>query len=201
MPEERLEAGPFGTWLDEMRSALADEVDADVPCGHCTACCESSQFVHVGPDERDALAHIPPDFLFPAPLRPAGHMLMGYDDDGRCPMLSDSGCTIYEHRPRTCRTFDCRVFAAAGVEPDADKPKIVERVRRWEFDTSSEADRRLAASVRSAATFAVEQGRVLPSGGLASPNAQALFAVEMHDRFVDGVPVELEDRTPGHRRD
>ena len=32
------------------------------------------------------------------------------------------GCSIYDHRPRTCRTFDCRVFAAAGVAVDADKP-------------------------------------------------------------------------------
>ena len=201
MAEQRLSAGPFETWLDGMRSALAGEVDADVPCGGCTACCESSQFVHVGPDEHDALAHIPTDVLFPAPRRPAGHLLMGYDEHGRCPMLSDDGCGIYEHRPRACRTFDCRVFAATGVEPDADKPKIAERAGRWEFDTNSDDDRQLAASVRSAAAFAVEHGRTLPVGGPTTPNARALFAIEMHDRFVDGVPVGLDHRTARHRDD
>ena len=35
---------------------------------------------------------------------------------GHCPMLVDGRCSIYEHRPRTCRTYDCRVFPAAGLE-------------------------------------------------------------------------------------
>lgn len=194
MTEERLSAGSFGVWLDGMRRALAGDADSDVPCGVCAACCASSQFVHVGPDEHEALAHIPADVLFPAPMRPAGHLLMGYDENGRCPMLNDDGCSIYEHRPRTCRAFDCRVFAATGVDPDADKPKIVERVRRWEFDTSSDRDRQLAESVRSAAAFATGRGATLPGDGPTTPAARAIFAVEMHDRFVDGVPVDLGTR-------
>ena len=40
-------------------------VESDVPCNGCTACCRSSQFVHVGPDEADTLAHIPAELLFP----------------------------------------------------------------------------------------------------------------------------------------
>ena len=35
-------------------------------------------------------------------------------------MLIDNQCSIYEHRPRTCRTYDCRVFAAAGLD-DTDE--------------------------------------------------------------------------------
>ena len=33
----------------------------------CTACCTSSQFVHIEPDETDTLAHIPAALRFPAP--------------------------------------------------------------------------------------------------------------------------------------
>ena len=96
-----------------------------MPCNGCTACCTSSQFVHIGPDETDTLAHIPAELLFPAPLRPRGHVLMGYDERGHCPMLIDNRCSIYEHRPQTCRTYDCRVFPAAGVElEDEDKVLI-----------------------------------------------------------------------------
>src|SRR5262245_47949648 len=99
-----------------MDSALRGERSSDVPCGGCTACCSSSQFVLIEPDEAETLAHVPGPLLFPAPGRPDGHVLLGYDDRGRCPMLGDDGCTIYAHRPRACRTYDCRVLAAAGVD-------------------------------------------------------------------------------------
>ena len=53
-----LDAGAFGAWLDGMAGALAGGRESDVPCGGCTGCCTSSQFVHVGPDEVDTLARI-----------------------------------------------------------------------------------------------------------------------------------------------
>src|SRR4051794_37734314 len=116
--DEPLAAGRFSPWLTGMRGALRGEGGSDVPCGGCTACCRSSQFVHIGPDEVETLAHIPTELLFPAPRLPRGHLLLGYDERGHCPMLVDDKCSIYEHRPRTCRTYDCRVFPAAGVEID-----------------------------------------------------------------------------------
>ena len=76
--------------------------------------------------------------LFPAPGFPPGHVVMGYDDRGHCPMFKDNKCSIYEHRPRTCRTYDCRVFAATDVVPDA--PEIAARVRRWRFDHQTPED-------------------------------------------------------------
>src|SRR6187399_1589388 len=112
-----VDAGGFASWIDSLRLALRGEADADVPCGSCTACCTSAQFVHIGPDETDALAHIAPELLVAAPGRPRGHVVLGYDERGHCPMLVDGACSIYEHRPRTCRTYDCRVFPAAGLEP------------------------------------------------------------------------------------
>lgn len=39
-----LPAGRFSSWLDQ--------IGVDVPCGTCTACCASSQFVH-----RQSAAH------------------------------------------------------------------------------------------------------------------------------------------------
>src|SRR6266513_948514 len=101
MGEEReLPAGAFSAWLGDMQAALRGERDADVPCGGCSACCTSSQFVHIGPDETDA------------------------------------------HRPRTCRTYDCRVLPAAGIgiDPD-DEGLIARRARRFTFDFPEEADR------------------------------------------------------------
>jgi len=145
-----LPAGAFVAWLGTMQRALRGEVDTDVPCDGCTACCRSSQFVHIGPEEVDTLAHIPRELLFPAPRLPQGHVVLGYDEKGCCPMLGEAGCSIYEHRPRACRTYDCRVFAAAGVEPD-DKPLVTERVRRWRFAYPSARDRDAQDAVREIA--------------------------------------------------
>jgi Fe-S-cluster containining protein len=142
-----LPAGAFVAWLEDTQRALRGESDADVPCAGCTACCRSSQFVHIGPYETDTLAHVPPELLFPAPRMPKGNVVLGYDEHGCCPMLGDDGCSIYEHRPRACRTYDCRVFAAAGIEPD-DKPLVAARVRRWRFEYASDTDRDAHAAVR-----------------------------------------------------
>jgi Fe-S-cluster containining protein len=137
-----LDAGPFSSWLEELQTALSEGHDVDVPCDGCTACCTSSQFIHVTPDETETLARIPKALLAPAPGLPRGHVVMGYDERGHCPMLVDGVCSIYEHRPRTCRTYDCRVFAATGIDVEADgKPLISERSRRWRFDFESDADR------------------------------------------------------------
>src|SRR5664280_1492290 len=108
-----LDAGDFSPWLASINGALRGEHGSDVPCGDCTACCTSSQFIHIEPDELDTLAQVPSELLFPAPRLPDGHVLMGYDERGHCPMLVDDRCSIYEHRPRTFRVYDCRVFAAS----------------------------------------------------------------------------------------
>jgi len=144
-----LDAGDFTIWLNGMQEALRGERASDVPCNGCTACCTSSQFVLVEPDETDTLAHIPAALLFPAPRRPPGHVLLGYDERGHCPMLIDGRCSIYEHRPRACRTYDCRVFPAAGIE--ADQPAVARRARRWRFTYAGPADHDRHDAVRAIA--------------------------------------------------
>lgn len=189
-----LDAGPFAAWLDAAGAAIRGEADADVPCGSCTACCSSSQFVLVEPDEHDALAHIPRELLFPAPHRPRGHVLMGYDEYGRCPMLTERGCSIYEHRPRTCRTYDCRVFPAAGVEPD-DKPLVAERAARWRFTHPGPEDEVRHAAVRAAAAYVRARRDELPEDVRPpSPTALAVAAVDAHRAFLgrDGDPTPDE---------
>ena len=152
-PTERpLSAGPFAEWVTSMRAALRGEHDAVVPCGDCSACCTASQFVHVGPDEHEALKHIPNPLLFPAPGLPPGHMVLGYDERGHCPMLVDDRCSIYDHRPQACRTYDCRVLAATGlVLGESDKRAIAERVARWRFSYPTAADVRAQAEARTRA--------------------------------------------------
>jgi uncharacterized protein len=132
MDDTDLDAGEFTVWLAAMLAALRGGAASDVPCGSCSACCTSFQFVHIEPDETNTLARIPRSLLFAAPGLP-GVTVLGHDERGHCPMFVNNVCSIYEDRPRACRTYDCRVFAAAGIEADADKPLIVERARRWRF--------------------------------------------------------------------
>jgi Fe-S-cluster containining protein len=188
-----LAAGDFSAWMVAMEQALCGQGTSDVPCGECTACCTSSQFVHIGPDETDALAHIPVELLFPAPGLPRGHVLLGYDDRGHCPMLIDGRCSIYEHRPRTCRTYDCRVFPAAGISADDDKVFIVRQSRRWDFSFPAAADRVAHEAVRAAATFLDTHREELPVASRPANATQlAVLALEVHRVFL------TRDERTGH---
>ena len=185
-----LPAGGFSAWLRGMEAALRGDAPSDVACRTCTACCTSSQFIHVGPDEADALAHIPRALLFPAPGAPNGHMLMGYDANGHCPMFRDNACSIYAHRPQTCRTYDCRIFAATGVEvPDEDMPLIAAQARRWRFEELSDDDRAAHAAVQRAAA-ALRENPTDVTGGVVPANATqlAVLAIRHRDRFREDAP-------------
>jgi uncharacterized protein len=187
MDDDSLPAGDFSSWMVEIQGALRGERGSDVPCGTCTACCTSSQFVHVGPEETDTLAHIPSELLFPAPGAPRGHVLLGYDERGHCPMLIDNECSIYEHRPRACRTYDCRVFPAAGLVPEgAEKARIARQVRRWRFGYPDPTDREQHAAVRAAASSLREHPELFRDGIAPTNTTQlAVRAIEVHDAFLE----------------
>jgi hypothetical protein len=208
-----LDAGEFSSWLEQMRNALAGRGVSDVPCNGCTACCTSSQFVDIEPDEADTLAQIPPELLFPAPGRPHGHVLLGYDERGHCPMLAESGCSIYEHRPRACRVYDCRVFSATGVELDEPaKAGIAGRSRRWRFGFPSPDGGARAEGLRAAARYLDAHHADLPGDGRPlAATRRAVLAVELADLFTGrdpdtGSPIVVEPTPPeiaaafAHRR-
>ena len=179
-------AGDFASWVTGMEDAIAGRRASDVPCDGCTACCTASQFIHIGPEETDTLAHIPAQLLFPAPRLPSGHVLLGYDEQGHCPMLVNNRCSIYEHRPRTCRTYDCRVFAAAGVTID-DKQKVLinQRVRQWQFSFAAADDHHRYAAVQAAATFLRQRAGELPNGTAPVTSTQlAVLALRIHTVFL-----------------
>jgi hypothetical protein len=183
--DRKLVAGDFSAWADAMRLAIREQRDSDVPCNGCTACCRSSQFVHIAPDETETLAHIPTELLFPAPGRPRGHVVLGYDERGHCPMLIDDQCSIYEHRPNACRTYDCRVFAAAGIDAGAEKPEITHRVRRWVFSFPAPDDRTERDAVLAAAAFLGDRPDMMRDAGIPENETQlAVAAFDVHEVFL-----------------
>ena len=184
---ETIPAGDFSAWLRDMRKALETGCGSDVSCGDCDACCSSSLFIHVGKDEKNALRHIPKELLFKAPGLPEGTKLMGYDARGRCPMLTDKGCAIYAHRPVTCRTFDCRVFAATGIPfDDANGTRIAEHASRWRFSYPDDTDRAEHAALKKAAEFLRANAGLFPEGFIPRNDAQlAVLAVRVYKLFMN----------------
>jgi len=182
-----LPAGNFSAWLSCAEASLqSSDKGADVPCGTCKGCCRSSMFVHIEPDEAETLDRIPRLLLFPAPGRPRSHVLMGYNDQGHCPMLLHGKCSIYEFRPRACRKYDCRFFAAADTAVDAQsQPEIARRVGRWVFDYEDEAGREAHMMVKETAAFLKKNGDLFMKGTLpVHPVQLAALAVRIHGVFA-----------------
>jgi hypothetical protein len=187
-------AGPFAAWLATFRAALRGDGGIDVPCGDCTGCCTSGYSIQLRPADTRALAAVPVQWLVESPAFAPGQKTLAPHPDGRCRMLDANRCTIYAQRPQTCLDYDCRVFAAAGLEAGgADKAVINRRVRDWRFDYPSDADRRAHDAVRAAAAFIRRVGD--GSAGIRVPTAPmgvAVLAIKVADAFLDP---ELASRT------
>lgn len=197
-PTEIVDAGPFAAWLEAMRDVLRGRRDADVPCGSCVGCCASSYPIPLRAEDRVARDEVPEQWLI-GPARPGERWLMGFREDGSCPFLEQRQCSIYAHRPQTCRDYDCRIYAAAGLLPDGGRPVIRQRVLAWRFSLDSPADRRGADAVRRAAQFIQRHADLFPEGARAhAATAAAVMAVKAWELFDeprdDEPPAQLAGR-------
>jgi len=189
-PAQHCDAGGFGQWLAEMRAVLRGERDAEVPCGDCRGCCISSYPIPLRPGDELARAQVPEQWLI-GPAAPGERWLMGFREDGSCPFLAEGACSIYAGRPQTCRDYDCRIYAAAGLLPDGDRPAIAARVRAWQFTYATDGERREAEALRQAAQFIQAHRDLFPPAMRAgSATAVAVLSVKIHGLFVSGVPAQ-----------
>lgn len=157
---------------------------AEVPCEGCVGCCVSSYPIPLRPADQVAIERVPEGYL----TLPVGEgtARMGFREDGSCPLLVCGRCSVYADRPQTCRDYDCRLYSAAGLVPDGDRPVIEERVREWRFEYQDEAARQLADALRRAASFIREHAaRFPPSLRAHSATAAAVLAVKVHALFAD----------------
>lgn len=180
-------AGEFGRWLSEARATLQGAQGADVPCGECVGCCVSSYYIPIRRQDAGALARIPLESLVRTPGATGGSAIMGYRRDGTCHMLSSNKCSIYANRPQTCRDYDCRIFAAAGIEAGgADKSVINQRVHEWRFTYAGDSERRDHDAVRQAATFIRDnRDSFLPAVVPTTPTGIAVLALKAYMVFLD----------------
>ena len=150
-------------------------------------------FILIGPEETRTIQRIPSALLFPAPGWPKGHLVLGYAGKGRCPMLAGNQCSIYEDRPRTCRSYDCRVFAATGVPLDVQvQPEIANRVEEWAFTYEDEEGRKKHRSLKEAAAYLRNERYLFPPGSIPDhPGKLAALAVRIHGLFSATPPADL----------
>jgi hypothetical protein len=178
--------GPFGAWLLQARAALRGEAGNDVPCGDCVGCCTSSYYIPLRPRDVAVLEQVPAAFLTKSQVHPESHWLMGYQANGHCPMFDGRGCSVYATRPQTCRDYDCRIFAAAGIAAGGDdKATINRRVHAWVFSYELDADRAAHQAVRLAAAFLCDQASLFPKGFVpATPMGIAVLAIKVYAVFL-----------------
>ena len=98
-------APPEGTgdWHRQwVKGQIAGEVR--VPCDGCAApCCTSFEYITVDPRVDEVSQY--------ATRRLAsGRLVLQQHDDGACIYFVDGRCSIHDHRPATCRVFDCRIY-------------------------------------------------------------------------------------------
>ena len=77
------------------------EVRTAITCSNCRACCCRLEVILMGEDD-------PPEEFVETDRW--GGQVMARLEDGWCAALDRNTmlCTIYEQRPATCRTYDCR---------------------------------------------------------------------------------------------
>jgi uncharacterized protein len=177
-----VDAGPFADWLHAMRAALAGDGGTDVPCGDCRGCCVSGYPVPIRAQDAPMRAAIPAANL----VASGGREFMTARADGTCPMLVERECSVYARRPQTCRDYDCRIFAAAGLDAGGPARSVINgRVRAWRFRYRDDAERALHGAVRAAAAFLATKGDRFPFGTApTSPSGIAVTAVTVVDLFL-----------------
>ncbi|MCB0281250.1 MAG: YkgJ family cysteine cluster protein [Calditrichae bacterium] len=185
-PDDKINAGDFSHWLEQITLTQKTNRGMDVPCGTCNACCKASYFIHIQPQETSTLSAIPKELLFPAPGMPKGHMVMGYDKEGKCPMLIKDKCSIYNQRPFTCRNYDCRVFNVTGLKPeDKSKKEILKQSDRWNFNKTSADENKILNALKDAAHFLTIYADKFPVGFVPrNTTQQAILAIKVYKVFL-----------------
>ena len=183
-PPAPIDAGDFATWLSQTRAMLRGEAGPEVPCGDCVGCCVSSYPVPIRAHESASLAAIPIQHL----ARSANHhALIIALPDGRCPMLNSEAkrCSIYSQRPLTCRDYDCRIFAAAGIAAGSDDRSVINaRVREWRFSYGNASDRMTHEAVKSAAAFIRSEAQRFQGRAPSTPTGIAVLAIKVYPVFL-----------------
>lgn len=182
-----LPAGALARWLEQYLQAQTQaEPAGEVPCADCNACCKASYFIAIAAEETETIARIPRVRLTVSTRSRERQWALDQSCSGSCPMLVDEACSIYEHRPRACRRFDCRVFAATSIAPGTGRRAAVnQQVWRWRFDYPSAGDALRQTALLDAAAFLQQHADLIDPDVAPTDTGQlAKAAVFVHELFL-----------------
>lgn len=173
-------------WLADYQRCRTELSDLDVPCGDCAACCQSSMFILIRPQDTEAKQAIAPELRFRAPGLPDGFEVMGFDERGHCPMYQQ-GCSIYAQRPTTCRQFDCRIFAISTVAEDQQQhPDIAASSRQWQLNQVTPQEQQQLDRIAAIRRWWQQHQGALPEAlQPPRPSQQAVLVLDIYQRFPD----------------
>jgi Fe-S-cluster containining protein len=92
-----------------------------VSCRSCRACCIEFVETSLLPGDSDEGLDVE--------VRD-GRRFLKKKANGECVHLQEGGCSVYEHRPSSCRVFDCRDFAV-GRQSNPELPLLSEAIAQW----------------------------------------------------------------------
>lgn len=96
--------------VDAMAESVAAPIREAIDCTKCANCCRGLQ-VHVTPADVERLAegmHIPVDEVMTRYITHEGCAVIGEwarFNEQPCPLLNGTLCSVYAHRPETCRAY------------------------------------------------------------------------------------------------
>ena len=174
-------AGPFSEWLRPCAPHSPATAAWTWPVATASAAAPrriSSRFAHTRPR---ALERIGADNLRPVPGASNGSHAHGIRRPRSLLHVRERRMLYLPHRPETCRTYDCRVFTAAGMNAGPDKSVINERIASWRFEYPSPRDHEEHRAVTAAANFIRQHPIRFPGGHVPSrPSEIAVLAVKSY---------------------
>jgi len=143
-------AGSLSAFMDEFARQNPHDRRSSVPCGTCRQCCwHPTVDVDKSVERPEDLAHL--DLV----VREDGKTVIRKRPDGACVHLGDGGCTVYKHRPRACRSYDCRIYSAFGILPTFNGDR---HAPYWKFTLRSVRDYAVAIAARLSTMLASVDG-------------------------------------------
>jgi uncharacterized protein len=93
-----------------LHHALLQKIQTDFKCQRCNACCKQPGFVYLKPEEAEGVARFLglDTYAFTdrfCHVLGRQHLVLKKNEDESCIFLTDSGCSIYDARPKQCREF------------------------------------------------------------------------------------------------
>lgn len=119
---------PMGASVTSIvRTAAKREGGSNVDCSKCNSqCCRTYEVSFQEGDDRSLFVH-----------DSKGNFVLPMDESKTCKYLGKDGCTIYEHRPKACRNYDCRGLAFLGLHRNETLSMAPEWFAMMQWDLAS----------------------------------------------------------------